>query len=430
MNKIIPFLKNNKFTLLLSVFLLILLVIESKVIGDFDIFIGASKDLFKGGNIYQIRYHEWYHYYYDVLFALIISPLQFLPLYWANFIWLLFNLFFTYRIWKIIVSYIPIEVLTIKQKRILTIVSFSFIFMLWHKNMHLTQMTIFILYLCMEGLYQIGNKKPLLGSFAISLGISIKILPIVLIFYFIYRGYFKVATSIVGFLILILLLPSFVIGYDYNLFLLQERWKIINPFDAKHILDVSEISFHSLSSLLSTLLIENAGNTFSLDLKRNIANVSLGTLEIILNVIRGVLAIGSLYFIGSLPFKPSKDKLQSYYELSYILLIIPLIFPHQQHYAFFFAFPAIVYLAFYFILKFTDSQNRVFSLRNISLLIFILIIFFLLNSHFILGAYRTIYDHFKTLTYGIILIIPLLAITRPTKICQQIAKRGDTKIIL
>ena len=422
MNTILNFLKKNKFTLLLSSFIIILLLIESKVHGDLDIFIGASKDLFSGGNIYHILYHEWYHYYYDVLFALLISPLQFVPIYWANFIWLLFNIYFTYRIWKIILFYVPIDVLSKKKRRILTLVSFAFIFALWHKNIHLTQMTIFILYLCMEGLYQIENKKPLLGSFLISFGISVKILPIVLIAYFLYRGNFKVAISTMFLLVLILLLPALVIGYDYNLFLLGERLKIINPLNAKHILDVSEISFHSLSSLLSVLLVENAGNSFSLELKRNIASVNLETLKIVLNVVRAIFILGTLYFVGSLPFRPSKSKLQSFYELSYILLITPLIFPHQQHYAFFFAFPAITYLVFYYIFIYFDDKSKTGNLKKTYLILYILLIFFLLNSHFILGAYRTIYDHFKTLTYGIILIIPMLAIAKPNNIYQQIVK--------
>lgn len=424
MNKILNFIKNNKFTFLLCSLLLPLLLIESKVQGDFDIFISASRDLFTGGNIYQIMYHEWYHYYYDVLFALLISPLQFIPIYWANFIWLLFNIYFTYRIWKIILFYIPIEVLNKKKRQILTIVSFAFIFALWHKNIHLTQMTIFILYISMEGLYQIENKKPLLGSCLISFGISVKILPIVLIAYFVYRGNFKVAISIIFFLVLILLLPALVIGYDYNLFLLGERWKIINPLNAKHILDVSEISFHSLSSLLSILLVENAGNSFSLELKRNIANVNLETLKVVLNIVRAIFILGTLYFIGSLPFRSSKSKLQSFYELSYILLITPLIFPHQQHYGFFFAFPAITYLVFYYIFIYFDDKSKSGNLKKTCVILYIILIYFLLNSHFILGAYRTIYDHYKTLTYGILLIIPMLAFAKPNKIFQQIAKNN------
>jgi len=412
----IDFLKRNKVEFFIGFTLLILLLIESRGRGDFQIFLDASRDLFEGKNIYKIQYNEWYYYYYDTLFALIISPLQLIPLFWAKFIWLLFNLLFTFRIWKIILSYLPIDILTIKQKRIHTIISFIIILMLWHKNIHLSQMTIFILYLCLEGLNLIYNKKLFLGSFLIGMGISIKILPLVLIPYFLYRGNFKVTLYILLSIILALGIPVIFIGYDYSLFLLQERWSSINPLNQEHIIDVSERSFHSLTTLLSILLVDGVGNQYSLELKRNFANVDIHTLKIIINVVRSIFIIGTLYFIHSLPFKKAQNKLQIFYELSYIFLIIPLIFPHQQHYAFFFVFPAISYLVFYFIAAFYSKEPKYSRFQRYSFIIIFIIIYFLLNSNQILGTFNNIYDHFKTLTFGVILLIPLLIIAKPNKI--------------
>jgi hypothetical protein len=409
--------------IVLGFLLFLLLLLESSGRGDIDIFINASEDLLRGGNIYKIKYHQWYHYYYDILFALVISPLRLVPIYWATFIWLVLNIFFTYRIWKVILFYLPVEVLKIKHKRILTILSFFFIYALWHRNIHLGQMTIFIVYLCLEGMYQIYNKKLLLGSMFIGLGISIKILPITLIPYLIYRGYFRATIYCVLTTIVILLFPGFIIGYDYHIFLLQERWNLINPLNKEHILDVSERSFHSLTSLLSILFVENAGNTYSLELKRNITSVDLTTLNVIINSFRVFLITGVLVFIRALPFQNSRNKIQLFYELSYILLVTPLIFPHQQHYAFFFIFPAITYLVFYFIIMYFYTIGKKISfLKKMSLLVIVLLVYFLLNSHFILGAYRNIYDHFKTLTYGVMFLIPLLAIMRPARISQLIKR--------
>ena len=419
--------KKNWFVVLSSLSILMLLLVEANGIGDFDIFISASKNLLAGENIYQTQYHHGFHYFYDVLFALIISPLQWIPIYWANFIWLVLNVFFTYRLWKIIMFYIPKEHLNKTKIRILTAASFIFIFALWHKNIRLTQMTIFILYLCLEGFYQIENRKVVLGSLFIALGISIKILPIVLIPYFIYRGYFKASVCIVVCTVIILFLPIIIIGYDYHIFLLQERWTLINPLDQEHILDVSETSFHSLTTLLSVLMVENAGNPYSLELKRNIANVDLDTLKTIINIARGFLILFTLYFIRSILFEKSKNNLQGFYELSYILLIIPLMFPHQQHYAFFFVFPAITYLIFYTLIKYFDPAIQVNKLEKICFISILIIIYLLLNSHFILGEYRDVYDHFKTLTYGIILLIPLLAVARPGHIISTQNKTSLTK---
>lgn len=399
---------------LIGLFCLLIILVESHTIGDLDIFIKASSDLWNGKNIYQETYHEWYHYYYDVLFAIIMSPLRYFSLYWANVIWLTANLFFSYRIWKATCYYLPIDQLSKKQIRIFTTFTVLFIFALWLKNMHLTQMTIFILFLCLEGIYRIDKHQFILGALLIALGISIKIVPIVLIPYLLYRGYFKASLLTAILIVVLLFIPGLIIGFDFNSVLLHERWLLINPSNSAHILDVAERSFHSLTTLCSVLFIENTGETYALEYKRNILNLDLETLAIVITIVRLFFVAGTLLFLRTIPFKKSNSKLETWYELSYIFLITPLIFPHQQHYSFFFIFPAIAYLVYYHLVNKTMDFTNV--LKSTSFLILITILFFLLSSDLILGVYREIYDHFKTLTYGVIALIPLLYFARPAKI--------------
>lgn len=400
--------------------LLVLLLIEANVRGDFHIFISASHDLFDGKNIFQITYHESSHYYYSILFAIILYPFTFLPFYWANFIWLVFNVFFTYRIWKIILYFLPVFTFSVKHKTIFTFVSFFFIFSLWHRNIHLAQVTIFILYLALEGLNRIIQKKYIAGSLLIAFGLTIKLLLLPLIPYLIYRGNFRVASYICVFACLLLLIPAPIIGIDHYFFLLNERWDLLSPVNTKHVLDVSETTFHSLTTLLSVLLVEDARNISSQDFPRNIMDIGYQSLEIIIHTVRGLLILFTLYFMQSWPFKSAGSKLQIFYELSYIFLITPLIFPHQQHYAFFFVFPAISYISFYALYQmYVNPSYQIRKTKKLFYIFYFILIYFLLNSHFILGEYRYIYDHYKTLTYGVILIIPLLAICKPQQIKQD-----------
>jgi hypothetical protein len=101
--------------------ILIIILFEARGKGDFNIFISASKDLLLGKNIYQIQYNEWYHYYYDILFALILSPFTYLSLYIVKFIWLLLNVFFVYRIWKILMDWLPLSLLRQNNKILWTV---------------------------------------------------------------------------------------------------------------------------------------------------------------------------------------------------------------------------------------------------------------------------------------------------------------------
>jgi len=266
--------------------ILIIILFEARGKGDFNIFVSASRDLLLGKDIYQIQYNEWYHYYYDILFALILTPFTYLPLYVVKLIWLILNVFFVYRIWKILMDYLPISLLRKNSKILFILLSFVFILSFLRDNFHLAQVSIFILYLTLEGLFFINNNRIITGSILIALGINIKLLPIVIIPYLIYRREWKSTLYIIGFIIVFLFLPILFIGFDYNNFLLIERWHLINPMNKAHILDTSERSFHSLTTLLATLLVKDSGEWHALTLKRNIANISIENLNIVINVVR------------------------------------------------------------------------------------------------------------------------------------------------
>jgi hypothetical protein len=394
-----------------AIFLLVL--IEAKGHQDFSIFYAASKDLIAGKNIYTIQYHEWYHYYYSILFALILVPFTCLPLYFAGLLFLLLNVFFVYRIWQILKSWLPLQILTAKTQTLLTILSFIFILSFLRDNFHFGQVTILILYLTIEGLHFIARNQIVFGSFLVALGIDIKLLPLVFLPYLIYRKEGKAFLFIVGFLLVFLILPGLVIGFEYNKMLLLERWVLINPMNKAHILDTSERSFHSLTTLLSTLLVQNSGDTYALPLKRNIADLTLSQLNAIINLARLLLICMTFYFLQSRPFVAARSTYQKLYEVAYLCLIVPLIFPHQQHYAFFFIFPASTYMLFYVIAGGTNS-----GIKKSALKIFLCIVFLLCNSRLLLGTFNKYYDHYKTRTYGVLLLL-IIMVCCPPKYMQD-----------
>lgn len=399
--------------LFISAVIILISLIEAKGYGDFHIFLSASKDLIEKENIYTNSYNQFYHYFYDLSFALILYPLTYLPIFYAKLIWLLLNGVLVIRIWKLLRSYLPLEAFTKKGEILFTLLSFVFVLRVLHANFHLAQLTVFILYLTLEALYQIQVKKRnYLGGFLLSWGICIKLMPIVFIPYLLYRLEWRGLIFTIINSLLILLIPVLFIGFDFNLFLLSERWKLINPTNKQHILDTEERSFHSLTTLISTLFYQNTGEQFLLTYKRNIANLSIEQIGKVILIVRLIFVGFTLYFLNSLPFKKPISKIQNLYEIAYICSIIPLIFPHQQHYAFLFIFPAVVYLLYYFNQRFNILKTGTVSSKWI-FIVLISISYLALNCHILLGSYREIYDHFKVLTYGAILLILILGFCRP-----------------
>ena len=404
--------------LALSIGLLVLiafLILESSYKGDFHIFLEASKTLINGENIYEKTYFDGYHYFYSILFTLIIYPLTFLPIHLSVFLWLCLNVFFLYRMYITINKLLPIYMLSYKFKKWFWILICVFSLRLIWENLHVAQITIFLLYLCLEGIYLIYNKKSMKGAILIAFGINIKLLPIVLLPYFLYRRKFKAAGLIVLFCTLFLFAPILFIGQDFFETLMTTWINLINPINTKHIIDVEERSFHSLTTLLSTLFIENVPDIYALKIKRNIADVNLDTLNGIVTSVRLTFIAFTLYFLRTRPFKKNKNALHRFWETSYILCLIPLIFPHQQHYAFLFMTPAFTY-CIYYILRF---HNYLTSIKKYAIIVLLGIIYVLVNLKLILGNFNEYYEHFKILTYGAIFLLITLSFLIPTKFLKN-----------
>jgi|GEM_PF-195379 len=403
---------------------LLYIVLEARQNNDFEIFLSASSDIVRHLNIYTTFYKSCYHYYYSPLFALALFPLTLLPVYIAKLIWLALNLVFMFRTWKAIVFFIDRTLFSEKQKLFFTVLCFLFVLYFLTENFHCGQMTIFLLYLSADGMYRIMTGRYWLGALLISLAINIKLLALVLLPYLIYRRYLKTLGWLAGFLTLWLLIPAAIIGYDFNLELIKSWGRLINPSNPEHVIDTAERSFHGLSSWLPTILMDKVSDPQVLPIKRNIANLDAKTVGTIINVFRGALILFFLYFLRSLPFRRTHNKLHALWELSYLFLLVPLIFPHQQHYAFYFMFPAGSYLCYYLAIQKVVPEKTISRFKFRALMLGMIFVFITNNLQLILGEFGSYYVHFKTITYGALLMIPLLAWAKP----DQVPVRADDTI--
>lgn len=367
--------------------------------GDFYIFISAASDLKTGENIFEKKYVDGYHYYYSVLFALFLKPFAGLPYEGVKFVWLMLNALLFFDLLRLLYYSDLLQQMERKKKDAFILLLFLASLRFFTDNIHTAQITILILWCCIRGLYFIFHNRVLVGAFVLAIGINIKLLPIVLVPYLLYRGYFKAAICTALFYFIFMFTPSLIIGHAYNMQLLHTWAALINPANQIHVLDVDERSFHGLSTLLSTLFVEHVPDVYALPIKRNIADVSLETLSKLILGARLLLVMFTLYFLKLPFFVKAKNSFLSCVEISYILLLVPLIFPHQQHYAFLFAIPAFGVLLY---ALFRAGQKKWLRI----LLILVALAF---NLKLLLGAFNPYYDHFKIITYFALLLIPMLA---------------------
>jgi len=266
----------------------------------------------------------------------------------------------------------------------------------------------------LEGIRLINNNKAFVGAALIALGINFKFLPLVLQPYLFYNKQIKACVFIVFWYVVFLFLPVLVCGYEANNALLKSWFAVINPANQQHLIDTGERTLNGLTTLIPTLLMDKVPDQYALINKRNLLNLDITTVITIINLVRLLLVCFVFYFLCRKPFTLPKTKLHQFWELSYIFLLIPLIFPHQQHYAFFLLMPASMYVIYYgFISKlFTNKINSFF--------IAIMVLTYLLtNAHLLFGEFRQYYNHYKIITYGALLMLGLLAYFTPNKLLKE-----------
>ncbi|MES2680006.1 MAG: glycosyltransferase family 87 protein [Bacteroidota bacterium] len=398
------FLKNKFFLLVPVLAAVIYCYIEAEGKGDFYIFMSAAGDLSAGKDVYRTSYAGGYNYFYSVFFALVLRFFYAMPFFWMKFYWLLLNLFLYCHLFQLLAGSAMVNRLATKQKQWFLVLVFIFSFRFFHENIHTSQITILILWCCIYGICLIQRDRVVSGSAILALGINIKLLPLVFLPYLFYRGYFKALFFTILFYFFALFSPSLIIGHDYNMSLLKSWLELINPLQQRHVLDVDERSFHSLSTLLSTLLVKEVPDTFAMDLKRNIADISLPALAKVLLAVRLALVGLTLYFMRWKPFVKAPSLLNNFIEISYILLLIPLIFPHQQHYAFLFMAPAFALILFSLMYNFKNTGR----IQRQLLVALLALIYLVANLKILFGEFNRYYEHFKILTYAALLLIPLL----------------------
>jgi len=315
----------------LPIILLVYILIETRQHQDFDIFLLASKDFLQGGNIFVHHYEDGFRFFYSPLFAAILIPFTFLPVYLARIIWLTLNVFAFARCFKLIKSYLNFEVFSDKQKLLFNFLSITFSAKLILDNFHNGQVTIFMLLFMLDGLRLINSNKVLWGSALIALGINFKFLPLVLLPYLFYNKQIKACVFIMCWYICFLFLPALVCGFEFNNVLLKDWLIAINPSNTEHLIDTDETTLNGLTTLIPTLLMNTVPDPHALIYKRNILNLPITTVITLITIVRLLLLCFVFYFLHRKPFTLAKTKLQSLWELSYVFLLIPLIFPHQQH---------------------------------------------------------------------------------------------------
>jgi len=376
---------------------------------DFEVFVYAGGKLIHGQNIYKPPFIQNLQYYYSPLFALLLAPFSSLPIIIPQILWIFFSYFLLYRIWILCAEYFDTSKFTYQQKIIWFIISLLLSIRFILIDIGFVQMTTFLLWASLQSIKWIKDGRYISGAALLALAINIKLLPLAFVFYLFYRSYYKPAIFTCLFYLLYLFIPAIYLGWDRNMSLMHDWFAIINPINKEWTIETED----GPSSLVALIPIYITKTTGVLTFKRNFLDLSFSQVSLILNIVRLAFVLLTLVFLGTMPFKPIKNKLRTFWEMSYLFIVIPLLYPHQQQYAFVYIIPAFIYLSWYFVANW-DTVKLKFNGLTWALLAVVCFNFTpLIGRDVITSYFFEVLLYLRILPMAVIMLIPLLWFCKP-----------------
>jgi hypothetical protein len=333
----------------------VFVLLELNVRNDLDIFLAASRDMFAGKAIYQELYFGCYSYFYSPLFASVVFPLTWFPPWAAHLLWLILQIWLIWRIWELLVQSLQAHWFNRSLQALFGMVVLLISLRFLRANLHFAQLTIFILWASLESLALLRKRHPAAAGALLALAINFKILPVVFWPWLAWRREWKALAVSVAMWGILFVLPAAWLGADRHAGLISGWWELVNPAQPRHLFDTEETGFHSLTNIIPVFFLEEDPESRALPVERTLVALSPDSVILLTLLARLGVIVAALYFIGSRPFRKVADKLQAFYETSYLLLAIPLIFPHQQTYAFLLAVPAAAWVIYQLMHRWTAT---------------------------------------------------------------------------
>jgi len=261
------------------------------------------------------------------------------------------------RTFYVIERMLPINTLAPRQRFIWLLFSVACSLRFILHNVEFGQVIILILFLTIEGLYQIFYRNKLLGSLLLGLGIHIKLLPFVFIPYLLWRKELRWAgLSIICFVGLWFTPLAF--GNMVFVKQLFYHWcQGVNPFSDRLMQNQEKIVFQiqGLQPLLASYLLDSKFEGLGFD--ANIATLSPPAFSALLQLSRLLFVLFTLFFLRRSFFLQYPKGSIGFWQLSYLFLAITIIFPQQQKYSLLLMTPFFCYIIWWLITQRSNSYQ-------------------------------------------------------------------------
>ncbi|MEM9548972.1 MAG: glycosyltransferase family 87 protein, partial [Bacteroidota bacterium] len=202
-------------------------------------------------------------------------------------------------------------------------------------NMSNIQINIFILFFSMISLYCFTKGKDVLAALSLAFGISLKVYPIFLLFYFLVKREFRIAGFTIFFCALFALFPFLVFGYEesINYYTFWYQHNVVPFASVAH----KNQSFFSMMRSLLTYESPGLNQPLNKEIYINILNLSISGVKVVSYSLIALVGSAVVYIFRNK--LNERNSLKSFLEYAFILTIIPILSPLAWKAYFIFLFP-------------------------------------------------------------------------------------------
>lgn len=410
--------------IILGILLLILLfeLIRSSLRnGDFIGYLNAGNLTLNGQNIYSDYLNTWPPFF--SVFCVPLSLLDNLNGTLARGAWTVFTLLSLFLLMRITIRWSHGKRLLLPYKKgnetaidftsFLVLVPFLILFRFVLDNLTNLQINLILLWTSVLVIDWFIKGKYSWAGALLALSISLKVYPIFLLLYFVFKREFKLVSWTVLFLIIINAVPFLVYGYEQALQYYAHWWnEIASPYAS--VQHKNQSFFSMLRSLLTN---ESPG----FDIYINVMDLPIKTLK---KVAYGIIIVGALYpmYLFRHKLKNKQDEF-ALLEYAFVLAAIPILSPLAWKAYFIFLWPAYLLIYYYLYHHSVGMKERTLTILKALYLVSILLNVF--STELFMGPrFSDILESYSCITIGTLLVLAILLVVYKVR-RDILTKKGD-----
>ena len=188
----------------------------------------AGRAVLDGTDIYEVRNVRGWAYVYPPPFAVLMVPFAMMSVFWGALVWYLISVSLTAWAAVMCVRMVQDEKRLVGDPFVLAAVPVVLVLVLLMSGLTRGQASVPVMWLVVAALYFHREKRDLLAGTCLAGAVLVKVFPVVLLAYFVWRRHWTILIAAVTAIALgSLVLPSGVFGWNRNLQYLQEWQRVV-----------------------------------------------------------------------------------------------------------------------------------------------------------------------------------------------------------